>query len=300
MTYVLAGTTAPIEYKRREVPSDPDEARALLEQLVPGKPTSWYEDQDDAQVAERVAESRVPEEVPTTNGQSIFEMSFPDDWSVKQCADRFATAWKQSSTENPSWIESDNKALATVLIANYTEGKVEPKTRMPSDWMVDSEGNPPTPVWSGISALMTLALFAALFLATRFQLRTNAGRDFQSRVMGDGTEGNAGTGNMRPADYLALTENAAAPALSDTTLAGELAAGGLARAQAAYAHVAASTTYTLVYEWTSSDGSARTINKMAVFNASTGGTMVFESLVPSPPTLVAGDRLEITSTVDIS
>lgn len=130
-------------------------------------------------------------------------------------------------------------------------------------------------------------------------MRTAAGRDFQSRVMGNSTEAGAGTGLMRPADYIALTENAVAPADADTALAGELTAGGLGRAIATYAHTAGASTYTLTKTFTSSDATARTINKAGVFNASSGGTMVFETAVPSPPTLVSGDQLTITETVTI-
>lgn len=131
-------------------------------------------------------------------------------------------------------------------------------------------------------------------------MRTNAGRDFQSRVMGDSGETGAGTGLMRPADFMAITEDATAPALGDTTLTAELATSGLSRESAVYSHTPAATTYNLVNEWESNDGTARTIRKMGIFNAASGGTMVFESLVPDPPTLVALDKLEITSVIDIS
>lgn len=117
--------------------------------------------------------------------------------------------------------------------------------------------------------------------------------------MGDGAASGAGTGAMRPADYIALTENATAPADSDTALAGELTAGGLGRAQATYAHTAGASTYTLTKTFTSSDATARTINKVGVLNASSTGTLVFETAVPSPPTLVSGDQLTVTETVTI-
>ena len=130
-------------------------------------------------------------------------------------------------------------------------------------------------------------------------MRTAAGRDFQSNVMGGGALAGAGTGAMRPADYIGLTENATAPADADTALAGELSAGGFARAQAAYAHTAGATNYTLTKTFTSSDGTARTINKIGVFNAAAAGVMAFETAVPSPPTLVSGDQLTITETVNI-
>lgn len=130
-------------------------------------------------------------------------------------------------------------------------------------------------------------------------MRTSIGRDFQSEVMGKGADANAGTGTMRPADYIAVTEDATAPADGDTTLTGELAGGGFTRAQAAFAHTAGATTYTLTKTFTSSDGSARTIRKMAVFNAAAVGRMPFESAVPSPPVLLSGDSVTITETVSL-
>lgn len=128
-------------------------------------------------------------------------------------------------------------------------------------------------------------------------MRTDAGKDFQSKVMGD--TASTGTGSYAAANYLALTENATAPAAGDTTLTGELTASGLGRAQATYAHTAGASTYTLTKAFTSSDATPRTINKMAVFNASSAGTMPFESAVPSPPTLVSGDQLTLTETISI-
>lgn len=128
-------------------------------------------------------------------------------------------------------------------------------------------------------------------------MRTDAGKDFQSRVMGD-TSSN-GTGSYAAANYIALTENATAPAAGDTALTGELTAGGLGRAQATYAHTAGASTYTLTKAFTSSDATPRTINKAAVFNAASGGSMPFETAVPSPPTLVSGDQLTTTETVSI-
>ncbi len=134
-----------------------------------------------------------------------------------------------------------------------------------------------------------------LFLLTRLDLRTFAGRDLQARVLAD--PGSTGTGNYAPANYMALTENATAPAEADTALVGELPGGGLQRAQATYAHTAGALTYTLTKTFTSSDAVERKINKVGVFNALTGGTMMFETLSPSPPTLVSGDNVTMTSTV---
>ncbi len=140
---------------------------------------------------------------------------------------------------------------------------------------------------------MIVALW--LFLFTRLDLRTFAGRDLQARVLAD--PGSTGTGNYAPANFMALTEDATVPAEADTALAGELTGGGLQRAQATYAHTAGALTYTLTKTFTSSDATARKINKVGVFNAPTVGTMMFETLSPSPPTLVSGDNVTLTSTI---
>lgn len=102
-----------------------------------------------------------------------------------------------------------------------------------------------------------------------------------------------------PAAYMALTENSTAPAASDTALTGELTAGGLNRSLATYAHTSGAASYTLTKTWTSSDGTNRTINKYGVFNALTGGIMVFESAVNVPPTLISGDQITLTATVNL-
>ena len=310
MTYILAGNSAPIEMVKREVPSDPQEARDLLVALTDSSsvsdPQEYVDSLSDEQVSASVEEFRVRQDVPSVNGQSITEVMTPNDLTPMEQVDAFLLTWKSHSTEMPSWIEADDAAVQTLLVAAFTDSEGNaPATEMPEGWMSDSSGNPPVPLWmlNTMSAMMPAIVLPVAVLAVAglgLYLRTNAGRDFQCRVMGDGANGSAGTGTMRPADYLALTENNTAPALGDTALTGELTTGGLGRLQATYAHTAASLTYTLVRTWTSSDGSARTINKCGVFNASSTGTLVFTSLVPSPPTLVAGDSLQITVTVDIT
>lgn len=127
--------------------------------------------------------------------------------------------------------------------------------------------------------------------------RVAAGRDFQSRVMGD-TASN-GTGLYAAARFVAVTENATAPADADTALTGELTGSGFIRATAAYAHTPGATTYTLTITMTSADATTRTLQKVGIFNASTTGTLVFETVIPSPPTLVSGDAVTFTSTVSL-
>ena len=128
-------------------------------------------------------------------------------------------------------------------------------------------------------------------------MRTDAGRDFMARVMADGTNGAAGTGVMRPADYLALSTDATAESAGNTTLPGEIVVGSLVRAQGIYAHTNGQATYTLSKTFTSDD--TITIEKIGVFNAVTVGTLVFETLLASPAALVPSDQVLITETVTL-
>lgn len=108
-----------------------------------------------------------------------------------------------------------------------------------------------------------------------------------------------------PARVIALTTNSTSPSATDTSLASELnnASGGLNRTKATYSHTLGASSYTLTNTFTanSNDGASNTIQKIGVFNTgvSVTGMMVFESAVTSPPTLVSGDTLQITETVNI-
>lgn len=321
---VLLGNTAPIQMVRRKVdglsrdqlesqafsllkPTTVDvgaNGEAVARLMTAEEKRAWIQDHADEELRERIAECRVTEDLEAHNNESITEVLIPDGTPMKRAVNIVQNVWSQHSKAAPAWIEADNEKLQLLLLTAFDEdGEGGPASVCPADWMTDKDGKPPFRAWPGLNTLAVMAsigMLAMTFLATRMMLRTNEGRNFQARVMGNGVAAGAGTGTMRPADYLAITENSTAPALADTVLTGELTGGGLGRSQAAFAHTAASTTYTLIFEWTSSDGTPRTINKMGVFNASSSGSLVFTSLVPSPPTLVAGDKLEITSTVDIS
>ena len=106
-------------------------------------------------------------------------------------------------------------------------------------------------------------------------------------------------------NYIGLTANSSAPAASDTTLTGEIttAGGGLVRAQAVFAHTNGASTSTLVktFTATASDSLPVTIAKIGIFNASSGGTMGFETLLNATGTITqSGDSIQITETVTIS
>lgn len=129
-------------------------------------------------------------------------------------------------------------------------------------------------------------------------MRVDSGTDHQAAVM-------ATTGSQpAPANYIGLTANSTNPAAGDTTLAGEIttAGGGLVRAQATYAHTTGAASYTLTKTFTAngSDSLAVTIAKIGVFNASSSGTMVFETKFATTATLSAsGDQLTVTETVTL-
>lgn len=129
---------------------------------------------------------------------------------------------------------------------------------------------------------------------------TNAGRDFVASALGDRSGSRAAA-----ADYLALTANSTAPGAGDTTLTAEIATGGggLIRAQATYAHTGGQATYTLTKTFTAngSDSLPVTIAKVGVFNASSSGTLAWETLLSSTATLTAsGDSIAVTETITIS
>lgn len=128
-------------------------------------------------------------------------------------------------------------------------------------------------------------------------MRTNAGTDFQAAQMG-------GTGSTATGSFIATTANVTAPSAADTTLTGEyvVAGSGLLRASATYAHSAGVASYTLskTFTGTGSDTYPSTVGKIGVLTASSGGTLVFETLLTAVATLNAvGDSVAITETVSI-
>lgn len=104
-----------------------------------------------------------------------------------------------------------------------------------------------------------------------------------------------------PAMFQAVTSDAGAASAADTTLASEATTNGFARALTVWAHTAAATTYTLTVTFTATG--TLTVNKEAQFaaaNTTAGGAMPFESAMPSPPTLVSGDTLQVVATITVN
>jgi hypothetical protein len=127
-------------------------------------------------------------------------------------------------------------------------------------------------------------------------LLTNGGRDaLHAQHLGT---------SAQPAafNFVGLTANATAPAAGDTTLTGEIttAGGGLPRKQVTYAHTGGTNTSTLTGTFTAngSDALPVTVAKIGVFNAVTGGTLGYETLLNATATLtIAGDNVAVTDTI---
>lgn len=120
-------------------------------------------------------------------------------------------------------------------------------------------------------------------------LRTTTGGDWQSSVMGN-TAAPPATCN-----YIALSNDAGAPAAGDTTVASEIAANGLSRAQGTYAHTNGTASYTIQKVFTATGTQAS--QKAGLLNASSSGTLCFENTY-TQVTVNNGDTLTVTWTIN--
>ena len=138
-------------------------------------------------------------------------------------------------------------------------------------------------------------------------LRTCGGIDWLANSM------SATSARPAAANYIALTNDATAPAMPPAmstcatgftgdcapssqacTLTSEIGNNGLARTIATYAHSNGSFNYTLTNTFTAAG--TQSVQKAAVFNAASSGTMVFEALF-TQLNLVADDTVTITWTI---
>jgi hypothetical protein len=127
-------------------------------------------------------------------------------------------------------------------------------------------------------------------------LLTNAGRDaLHAQHLGT---------SAQPAsfNYVALSASTATASAGSTTLPGEIAtaSGGLIRAQATYAHTGGTNTSTLTKTFTANgnDSLPVVIAKLGVLNASSVGTLGYETLLNATSTLtISGDNVTVTDTV---
>jgi hypothetical protein len=127
-------------------------------------------------------------------------------------------------------------------------------------------------------------------------LLTNAGKDYFHAQ--DYT--NNGAGGVG-ANFIALTESVITPAVTDTTLTGEIATNGLQRVIATTrTHTAATSISTLSQTFTAS-GTFTSVLCSALFNASSVGVMAHSANFASGSgALISGDQLIVTWTMTLS
>ena len=127
-------------------------------------------------------------------------------------------------------------------------------------------------------------------------LLTDAGKDWMHAQVYTNT-----TAGTRGAGFIASTESVITPAVANTTLTGEIAVSGLARADAGTkTHTAASNSTLIEHTFTAS-GSFTSVLASALFNASSSGTMPhIANFASGSGTLVANDTLKISWTNNLS
>lgn len=192
-----------------------------------------------------------------------------------------------------------------VRVVKYAAIRPDTKGRMIRRRVFDEEfkSNLLTPALLKLDELRMCAGLAPRYLAEAFRiaggelrsvtpnLRVDVGKDYTCDSLGKSAS--------RPAvaEYMALSENASAPAAGDTTLAGEISTGGLARAIATYAHTTNTTSFTLQKTFTASS-TFSAVQKEALFNAASVGTMFVENTFTSTA-LAISDQLTVTHTLNI-
>ncbi len=127
----------------------------------------------------------------------------------------------------------------------------------------------------------------------KVNLLTNGGRDlFHAQCYTNTAAGTRGSG------FVALSSDAVAPAVGDTTLASEITTGGLARADVTTkTHTAGTNVTTLQHTFTAT-ATHTAVQKCGMFNAASGGTLTHENTFTSV-TLQASDTLQVTWTLTL-
>ena len=126
-------------------------------------------------------------------------------------------------------------------------------------------------------------------------MRSYAGRDLQAALMADPAS-NA-TGAYAPANWMGISTNTTPEDPTRVSLLNELTGGSMGRAQATYSHTSGTTSYTLIRTWVADR--TTTVAKFGVFNANSGGVMMFEKNLDEPVNLKSGDSFQIVHTVSI-
>jgi hypothetical protein len=245
-------------------------------------------------------------------GERVTTVILPDSFGLQEsmAACLASVALDMATGGRPAWIETESEGLRNLLLEHYQLPKKAGKR--PAGWgdpdhpvvAVTTEGQIETvpksrtrrrPSTRAVTALLSIHWALLTLFASRLYLRTTAGRDWQARVMGDPTAN--GTGVFASGSWMGLTPDATAPNAASTSLSGEITTGTLVRKQCAWSHTNGTQTYSLTGVFTSDQ--TVTVNKLGIFNAQTGGTLIFETLLNSASVMRSGDITTVTETVTL-
>ncbi|MCI0584110.1 MAG: hypothetical protein L0227_14705 [Chloroflexi bacterium] len=191
-----------------------------------------------------------------------------------------ATGFGVSGTVATATTATSLTATGTPFVADAHKG-----------WIVVAEESTNAPVWANIGSNTTSVLTVDAWRTGDDTAGTTPGATANYLILPSAR-----------ARYIALSENATAPAASDTTLAGEITTGGLTRTLGTYAHTDNATTYTLSKTY-SVTASFPALHKAGLFTASTltaAGILLFASVLNQDANVANGDTLTATWTVTLS
>lgn len=245
---------------------------------------------------------------PYEGGETATIYQIPDDWSPFECVQAVHNSFDSHFAQGarPTWLECSNPEIREMVLADLDLPKKfpgRPEGYLDPDHPVATEEGPKpkraarakkvTKATTEFMAMHLSLVFAfVLVMATRLQLRTTAGRDWQARIMGD-TASNA-TGSYASGTYMGVTADATTPDAAHTTLSGEIGTGTLVRKQCAYSHTVGTSSYTLTAVFVFDQDV--TLAKIGIFNAAASGTLCFESLLNAVVVGKPGDQATITET----
>jgi hypothetical protein len=117
---------------------------------------------------------------------------------------------------------------------------------------------------------------------------TDAGRNAARQILHQ-----TNNGGIAGFQYIAVGSTDYTPQASDTTLTGEVTGSGLARTQGTYSNDTGTGAWKVENTFTYT-GTGITIYTGALFNASSGGTMLYAAKFSSSATLAQNDQLKVT------
>jgi len=126
-------------------------------------------------------------------------------------------------------------------------------------------------------------------------LLTNNGRDNMHALCYTNT-----ANGTRGAGYIALTTGTASPAAGDTALSGtELAASGFTRADATTKTHSGGTNSTIIEHTFTASGTVNLIHASGTFNNASSTTLYHEAAFGTDASLISGDTLKVTWTLNL-